>query len=84
MKPLDDDLDLENPLGLKDEPIAQDRDDQLPLDKDVSRRERTRALDEESIDRQSTGLGELDSDADDDTGIDMDYGDDERDFGSRR
>ena len=84
MKPLDDDLDLENPLGLKDEPIAQDRDDQLPLDKDVSRRERTRALDEKSIDRQSAGLGELDSDADDDTGIDMDYGDDERDFGSRR
>ena len=64
MKPDDDDrddLDLERPLGLADEPITQNPEDHLPQG---DRRQHPRALDEDGIDRHSTGLGDLDSDPD--------------------
>jgi hypothetical protein len=66
MKPDDDDrddLDLERPLGLADEPIRQTPED-LPQGDHADRRRHTRALGEDDIDRHSTGLGDLDNDPD--------------------
>jgi len=69
-----DHTDLESPLGLADEPIAQNPEDHLPPGDPASRRRRTRALGEDGIDRRSTGLGDLNTDLDGAAGIDMGYG----------
>jgi hypothetical protein len=76
-----DDLDrndLESPLGLADEPIVTTPSDHIENRGDsTSRRRRTRALGEDGIDSQSTGLGDLLGDEHDGaTGIDMGYGGD--------
>lgn len=69
--------DLETPLGIADEPIAKTSADQLPENPDPSsRRRRARALGEDGIDRHSSGIGDVDPDADGASGIDMGYGGD--------
>ena len=69
-----DQTDLADPLGIADEPIARTADDHLPGGDPASRRRRARALGEDGIDRQSTGLGDLNNDPDGAAGIDMGYG----------
>ena len=69
-----DRLDLENPLGIADEPIVKSDADHLESGGHESRRGRARALGEDGIDRQSSGLGDLDPDANGASGIDMGYG----------
>lgn len=73
-----DELDLESPLGLADQPIARTPDDHLVNHGDTSsRRRRARALGEDGIDRQSSGLGDVLGDEHDGaTSIDMGYGGD--------
>ena len=69
--------DLESPLGLADEPITRTPADHLENSGDPSsRRRRARALGEDGIDRRSTGLGDINPDADGASGIDMGYGGD--------
>ena len=71
----DDSHDLESPLGLTDEPIVTTPSDHLESSSDPSaRRRRARALGEDGIDRQSTGLGDRNVDPDGAAGIDMGYG----------
>ena len=70
----EDQTDLESPLGLADEPITQNPEDHLPSGDPASRKRRTRALGEDGIDRRSTGLGDLNTEHDGVTGIDMGYG----------
>ena len=77
MKKRDHDTDLESPLGLADEPIAITPSDHLEGGDPASRRRRARALGEDGIDRQSSGLGDLLGDEHDGaTGIDMGSGGD--------
>lgn len=78
MKKRHRDSDLESPLGLADEPITRTASDHLPDDGTAeSRRKRTRALGEDGIDRQTSGLGDLLGDEHDGaTGIDMGSGGD--------
>ena len=72
-----DSNDLESPLGLADEPIARTPADHIENSGDPSsRRRRARALGEDGIDRQSSGLGDLNIDSDGASGIDMGYGGD--------
>lgn len=72
-----DQLDLENPLGIADEPIVKTAADHLEPGSDSSRRRRrARALGEDGIDRPSTGVGDTNVDADGATSIDMGYGGD--------
>ena len=71
----DDRNDLDSPLGLADEPITRTSADRIVNQGDsTSRRRRARALGEDGIDRQSTGLGDMNDDRDGATGIDMGYG----------
>src|SRR5688500_3251669 len=78
MKKRQTDNDLESPLGLADEPITRSPSDRLADDGTAeSRRRRTRALGEDGIARQSSGLGDVLGDAHDGaTGIDMGSGGD--------
>lgn len=69
-----DHTDLESPLGLADEPITRNPEDHLPGSDPTNRRRRTRALGEDGIDRQSTGLGDRNNDLDGAASIDMGYG----------
>ena len=70
-----DRLDLESPLGLADEPITKKAEDHLDRPSDPSsRRRRARALGEDGIERRSTGIGDVDPDANGASGIDMGYG----------
>ena len=74
----DDDMDrndLESPLGLADEPISKTSSDHIENSADpMSRRKRARALGEDGIDRQSSGLGDMNVDPDGAAGTDMGYG----------
>jgi hypothetical protein len=70
-----DRLDLESPLGLADEPIAKTEGDHLEGSAS-SRRRRARALGEDGIERRSSGIDDLNPDADGASGIDMGYGGD--------
>ena len=84
-----DDLDrndLESPLGLADEPIVRTPSDHIEDSGDPSsRRRRARALGEDGIDRQSSGLGDVLGDEHDGaSGIDMGYGGDGTNIKSRR
>jgi hypothetical protein len=75
MQNRDKDQDLESPLGLADQPINKTAADHLEPNSDPSsRRRRARALGEDGIDRQSSGLGDVNADADGASGIDMGYG----------
>ena len=65
---------LGDPLGLADEPIKQNPEDHLPSGDPASRKRRTRALGEDGIDRRSSGLGDLSTEHEGATGIDMGYG----------
>jgi hypothetical protein len=65
---------LEDPLGIADEPIVQKPEDHLPQGDHASRKRRMRALGEDGLDRRSTGLGDLNTERDGATGIDMGYG----------
>lgn len=65
---------LEDPLGIADEPIVQKPEDHLPQGDHASRKRRSRALGEDGIDHRSTGLGDLNTEHDGATGIDMGYG----------
>ena len=77
MQNRDKDQDLESPLGLADQPITTNPADHLEPNSDPSsRRRRARALGEDGIDRQSSGLGDLSDDRDGASGIDMGYGGD--------
>jgi hypothetical protein len=70
-----DETNLENPLGLADEPITRSPSDHLESSSDpATRRRRARALGEDGIDRHSTGLGDTNVDPDGAAGIDMGYG----------
>lgn len=73
-RPHDEHTDLESPLGLADEPIKQNPEDHLPQGDHASRKRRIRALGEDGIDRHSTGLGDLNTEHDGATGIDMGSG----------
>jgi hypothetical protein len=66
--------DLESPLGVAHEPIANEAHDHLPSGDPASRRRRARALGEDGIDRHSTGMGDMNVDPDGAAGIDMGYG----------
>jgi hypothetical protein len=74
MEDQDDRIDLESPLGIAGEPVKQNPEDRLQPGDPASRRRRTRALGEDGIDRQSTGLGDTNVDPDGAAGIDMGYG----------
>lgn len=69
-----DHTDLESPLGIADEPITRNPEDHLTGGDAASRRRRTRALGEDGIDRQSTGLGDRNNDLDGAASVDMGYG----------
>lgn len=70
-----DELDLERPLGIADEPIVKTGADHLePSASPSNRRRRARALGEDGIERRSSGIGDIDPDANGASGIDMGYG----------
>jgi hypothetical protein len=76
-KPDKDQLDLESPLGLADEPISKTESDHLAGSASpANRRRRARALGEDGIERRSSGMDDVDPDADGASGIDMGYGGD--------
>ena len=84
MKRHDDDLDLENPLGIADEPVTQTPEDHLPSGDPSSRRRRARALGEDGIEHPSSGLDDLNTEHDGATGIDMGYGGTGTDIASKK
>ena len=70
-----DQLDLESPLGLTDEPIVTTAADHVEGSTDpAQRRKRARALGEDGIERESGGTGDVNVDPDGAAGIDMGYG----------
>ena len=79
-----DQLDLESPLGLADEPIATTDADHVEGSHDPSmRRRRARALGEDGIERDHTGT-DVNADPDGAAGIDMGYGGEGTDVTTRR
>jgi hypothetical protein len=70
----DDHNDLADPLGIADQPVTQTAEDHLVRSDHASRKRRVRALGEDGIDHQSSGLGDLNTEHDGATGIDMGYG----------
>ena len=80
-----DRIDLGNPLGLGDTPINRNAADHVDDSSDsMQRRKRARALGEDGIERQSTGLGDLNADHDGAAGVDMGYGGEGTDVTPRR
>jgi hypothetical protein len=80
----DDRIDLGNPLGLADEPIAKGTEDHVAGSSDaMQRRRRARALGEDGIERDHTG-SDLNVDPDGAAGIDMGYGGEGTDVGTSR
>jgi hypothetical protein len=70
-----DQPDLESPLGLADEPIVKTEKDHLePSASPSAKRRRARALGEDGLDHRSSGLGDLNIDANGASGVDMGYG----------
>ena len=65
---------LESPLGLAHEPIAKAPSDHLEGGDHASRRRRARALGEDGIERQPSGMGDVNVDPDGAAGVDMGYG----------
>jgi len=80
-----DQLDLDSPLGLADEPIATTAADHVEGSTDpAKRRKRARALGEDGIERDHSGLGDVNVDPDGAAGIDMGYGGEGTDVTPRR
>ena len=80
----DDQLDLDSPLGLADQPIAKTDGDHVAGTHDpLQRRRRARALGEDGIEKDHTG-SDVNVDRDGATGIDMGYGGEGTDVGRRR
>jgi len=83
-KPDPERLDLGNPLGIADAPIVTNASDHVEDSSDPSaRRRRARALGEDGIERDHTG-SDLNADPDGAAGIDMGYGGEGTDVGTRR
>ena len=79
-----DQLDLESPLGLADEPITRTDADHVDSALDpTQRRRRARALGEDGIEKDHTG-SDTNVDRDGAAGIDMGYGGEGTDVGGRR
>ena len=79
-----DQLDLENRLGIADEPIAKTPADHLESGTDPTlRRRRSRALGEDGIEQDHTG-SDINADPDGAAGIDMGYGGEGTDVTTRR
>lgn len=77
-------LDLESPLGLADEPIVTTPGDHVENSSDPSlRRRRARALGEDGIEVDHTGT-DINADPDGAAGIDMGYGGEGTDVSTRR
>lgn len=77
-------MDLESPLGLADEPIVTTPSDHVENSADPSlRRRRARALGEDGIERDHTGT-DVNVDPDGAAGIDMGYGGEGTDVSGRR
>jgi hypothetical protein len=65
---------LEEPLGIAREPVAQDPLIQSSSDEASRKRRRERALGPKVRERRSTGLGDVNVDPDGAAGVDMGYG----------
>ncbi len=77
-------IDLENPLGLADEPIVTTPSDHVEQSSDPSlRRRRARALGEDGIESDHGG-SDINADPDGAAGIDMGYGGEGTDVSGRR
>jgi hypothetical protein len=84
-KTRDDQIDLENPLGIADAPIAKSDADHVESSGDpLQRRRRARALGEDGIERPAGGMGDVNVDPDGAAGIDMGYGGEGTDVSTRR
>jgi hypothetical protein len=70
------DIDLENPLGIAQEPVPTNAADQFPESDDPAavRRRRARAGLDGNDDSARPGMGDINPDSDGATGIDMGYG----------
>ena len=67
----DDQIDLGNPLGIADAPIVKNPSDHVDSSTDpLKRRKRARALGEDGIERESSGMGDVNVDPDGAAGID--------------
>lgn len=67
--------DLDNPLGIAGSPVTQDESDRIRASNDEAEVRRRRARAGFTPDeRRSTGMGDLNTDADGAAGIDMGYG----------
>jgi hypothetical protein len=66
----DDRMDLDDPLGIAQEPVTKDDRIRASSDEDSVRRRRRRALGEDT-EESRIGVGDLDDDAFGATGIDM-------------
>ena len=81
----DDQIDLGNPLGIADAPIVKNPSDHVDSSSDpLKRRKRARALGEDGIERESSGMGDVNVDPDGAAGIDMGYGGEGTDVTTRR
>ena len=81
----DDQIDLANPLGIADAPIVKNEADHVEGSTDpLKRRKRARALGEDGIERESSGMGDVNVDPDGAAGIDMGYGGEGTDVTTRR
>ena len=79
-----DQLDLDSPLGLSDEPIATTAADHVEGSTDpAKRRKRARALGEDGIERDRSG-SDVNADPDGAAGIDLGYGGEGTDVTTRR
>ncbi len=80
-KPREDEkLDLEDPLGIAQEPVPQDASDRIRASNDeasVRRRRRRAGIGPFGDDRTTDGMGDLQTDHKGATGIDMGYGGDD-------
>ena len=81
----DDQIDLGNPLGIADAPIVKSDADHVEGSTDpLKRRKRARALGEDGIERERSGMGDVNVDPDGAAGIDMGYGGEGTDVTTRR
>lgn len=81
----DEQIDLESPLGLADEPITKTDADHVENASDpLQRRRRARALGEDGIEGDRPGMGDANVDPDGAAGIDMGYGGEGTDVTTRR
>jgi hypothetical protein len=70
----DDHIDLEDPLGIAQEPVPHDPHLHADADEASRKRRRERALGPKVEERHGTGLGDRNTDLDGAASIDMGYG----------